>query len=61
MIKTQQIKIYPNHTMTNEIYKLFNYHRYCWNLALETWNNMYQQSKESEDTHLSPNNAKVRN
>ena len=60
-IKTQQVKIYPNRTMTNEIDKLFNYRRYCWNLALETWNNMYQQSKESNNKHLAPNNAKVRN
>ena len=60
-IKTQHIKIYPNRTMTKEINKLFNYRRYCWNLALETWNTMYQQSKESGDKHLSPSNAKVRN
>ena len=60
-IKTQQVKIYPNRTMINEINRLFNYRRYCWNLALETWNNMYQQSKESDDKHLLPNNAKVRN
>ena len=61
MIKTQQVKIYPNHTMTKEIDKLFNYRRYCWNLALETWNNMYQQSKESSDKYSTPNNTKVRN
>ena len=60
-IKVQQIKIYPNRTMTKEINRLFNYRRYCWNLALETWNNMYQQSKESDDKHLVPNNTKVRN
>ena len=60
-IKTQQVKIYPNRTMTKEIDKLFNYRRYCWNLALETWNTMYQQSKESDDKHLLPNNTKVRN
>ena len=47
--------------MTKEINKLFNYRRYCWNLALETWNNMYQQSKEADDKHLLPNNTKVRN
>ena len=60
-IKTHQVKIYPNRTMTKEINKLFNYRRYCWNLALETWNNMYQQSKEADDKHLLPNNTKVRN
>ena len=61
MIKTQQVKIYPNRTMIKEINRLFNYRRYCWNIALETWNTMYQQSKESDDKHLLPNNAKVRN
>ena len=60
-IKIQQVKIYPNRTMTNEIDRLFNYRRYCWNLALETWDNMYKQSKESNDKHLVPNNIKVRN
>ena len=60
-IKTQQVKIYPNRTMTKEIDKLFNYHRYCWNLSLETWNRMYQKSKEADDKHLLPNNTKVRN
>ena len=47
--------------MTKEIDKLFNYHRYCWNLSLETWNRMYQKSKEADDKHLLPNNTKVRN
>lgn len=60
-IKTQQVKIYPNQTMIKEINKLFNYRRYCWNFALETRNTMYQQSKEEDDKHLLPNNAKVRN
>ena len=60
-IKTQQVKIYPNRTMTKEIDKLFNYRRYCWNLSLETWNRMYQKSKEADDKHLLPNNTKVRN
>ena len=45
-IKTQQVKIYPNRTMTKEINRLFNYRRYCWSLSLETWNTMYKQSKE---------------
>ena len=60
-IKTQQVKIYPNRTMIKEINRLFNYRRYCWNLALETWNDMYQQSKESDDKSMSPSEHKVRN
>ena len=60
-IKTQQVKIYPNRTMSKEINRLFNYRRYCWNLALDTWNTMYQQSKESDDKSMSPSEYKVRN
>ena len=60
-IKTQQVKIYPNRTMIKEINRLFNYRRYCWNLALDTWNTMYQQSKESDDKSMSPSEYKVRN
>lgn len=38
MIKTHQVKIYPNTHMLKVINDLFNYRRYCWNQALATWN-----------------------
>ena len=60
MIKTHKVKIYPNRTMTKEIYKLFDYRRYIWNLGLETWNTMYDESLVMEDKDLRPTEYKVR-
>lgn len=61
MIKTHQVKIEPNAHMTRVIEDLFNYRRYCWNQALATWNNMYDESSILDDKTLRPNNKKVRN
>lgn len=61
MIKTQVVKIYPNAHMTKHIDDLFNYRRYCWNKALETWNDMYDASIVMNDKSLRPNENAVRN
>ena len=61
MIKTHQVKIDPNVHMTRVIEDLFNYRRYCWNQALATWSNMYDESSILDDKTLRPNNRKVRN
>lgn len=61
MIKTHQVKIEPNAHMTRVIEDLFNYRRYCWNQALATWNNMYDESSILGDKTLRPNERKVRN
>ena len=61
MIETRQIKIEPNAHMTKVIEDLFNYRRYCWNQALATWNDMYDESNILGDKALRPNNRKVRN
>jgi len=61
MIKTHQVKIEPNAHMTRVIEDLFNYRRYCWNQALATWNDMYDESSILGDKALRPNNSKVRN
>jgi len=61
MIKTHQVKIEPNAHMTRVIEDLFNYRRYCWNQALATWNDMYDESVILDDKTLRPNNGKVRN
>ncbi len=61
MIKTHQVKIEPNAHMTRVIEDLFNYRRYCWNQALGTWNDMYDESIILDDKDLRPNNEKVRN
>ena len=47
--------------MTRVIEDLFNYRRYCWNQALATWNNMYDESNILGDKTLRPNTGKVRN
>ena len=60
MIKTHKIKLYPNATMRRELERLFNYHRFCWNQALETWNVMYDASLLMADKTLRPNERKVR-
>ena len=61
MIKTHQVKIEPNAHMTRVIEDLFNYRRYCWNQALATWNDMYDESVILDDKTLRPNSGKVRN
>ncbi len=61
MIKTHKIKIYPNATMRKVLNSLFNYRRYCYNLALETWNGMYDESAILDDRSFRPNERKVRN
>jgi len=61
MIKTHQVKIEPNAHMTRVIENLFNYRRYCWNQALATWNDMYDESIILDDKGLRPDNRKVKN
>lgn len=61
MIKTHKIKMYPNATMRNTLTRLFDYRRYCYNQALEVWNNMYDESVLMADKSLRPNERKVRN
>lgn len=61
MIKTHKIKMYPNTTMLKALIRLFDYRRYCYNQALEVWNNMYDESVLMADKSLRPNERKVRN
>ncbi|WP_125706141.1 RNA-guided endonuclease InsQ/TnpB family protein [Lacticaseibacillus daqingensis] len=60
MIKTHKIKIYPNATMRKVLNSLFDYRRYCYNQALETWNAMYDESTILADKSRRPNERKVR-
>lgn len=60
MIKTHKIKIYPNSHMREELEKIFDYRRYVWNLALATWNDMYDVSIILDDKRQRPNERKVR-
>ena len=43
---TKKVILYPNHTMTKIIDDLCDYRRYCWNLGLELWNDIYSQRVE---------------
>ncbi|WP_164848123.1 helix-turn-helix domain-containing protein, partial [Lacticaseibacillus hulanensis] len=61
MIKTHKIKMYPNTAMCLVLTQLFNYRRYCYNQALEIWNEMYDESVLMADKSLRPNERKVRN
>lgn len=61
MIKTHKIKMYPNDAMRKVLNSLFDYRRYCYNLALEVWNDMYDESLLMNDKALRPNECKVRN
>ncbi len=61
MIKTHKIKMYPNATMRQVLTRLFDYRRYCYNQALEIWNEMYDASVVMADKTVRPNERKVRN
>lgn len=60
MIRTQLVRLYLDKTMCKHLDDLCNYRRYCWNLGLETWNSMYQESLIVDNKKLKPNWQKVR-
>ena len=60
MIKTHKVRIYPNSHMLKVIQELCSYSRYCYNLALETWNDQYESSLVLEDNSIKPNMRSVR-
>lgn len=38
----RQVRLYPNKTMKHILDSLCDYRRYCWNEAIECWNNQYE-------------------
>lgn len=38
----QQVRLYPNKTMKRVLDSLCDYRRYCWNKAIECWNEQYE-------------------
>ena len=60
MIKTQVVELRPNKIMQRELERLCNYRRYCWNLALATWQDMYEARTLDKDNNPSPNEHRVR-
>lgn len=61
MIRTVRVRLYPNSMMRKHLDDLCDYRRYCWNLGLETWNDMYDESVIMHDKALRPSMYKVRN
>ena len=61
MIKNQTVKLHPNQTMRKHLNNLCDYRRYCWNLGLELWNDMYDESLIMNNKTLRPNRNKICN
>lgn len=60
MIKAQVVELKPNKTMQQELDKLCDYRRYCWNQALATWQDMYEARTLGKDNNPSPNERRIR-
>lgn len=59
-VKTRMVRLYPNSHMTKELDRLCDYRRYCWNIGLETWNDMYDLHLLDKENNPSPSWRKVR-
>ena len=60
MLRTHKLRCYPNATMRRALKQACDYRRYCFNQALATWNDMYDECVILKDKHLRPNERKVR-
>lgn len=60
VIRTQKVRLYPNQHMKVVLNQLCDYRRYCWNKALETWNDMYDLHTIDSSIPI-PNVYSVRN
>ena len=61
MIRTQKVRLYPNQTMRRVLDSLCDYRRYCWNVGLAIWNDIYDASLILDDQKQQPSERKVRN
>ena len=59
-VKTRTVRLYPNSHMTKELDKLCDYRRYCWNLGLDTWNELYELHLLDKENNPSPSEYRVR-
>lgn len=59
MIKTHKVRIYPNSHMLKVMQELCSYSRYCYNSALETWDDQYEASLVLNDKRLRPTRFSV--
>lgn len=60
MIKAQVVELKPNKTMQQELDKLCDYRRYCWNQVLATWQDRYEARTLDKDNNPSPNERRIR-
>lgn len=60
-VKIRTVRLYPNSHMKAEIDRLCDYRRYCWNLGLEIWNEMYELHLLDKTNNPSPSWRSVRN
>lgn len=54
VVKNINVKLYPNSHMRQYFEMMFGYRRYCWNQALNTWNEMYEMHTIDSDENPSP-------
>lgn len=54
VVKNVNVKLYPNSHMRQYFEMMFGYRRYCWNQALNTWNEMYEMHTIDPDDNPSP-------
>jgi len=59
-VRTRTVRLYPNSHMRAELNRLCDYRRYCWNLGLETWNEMYDSHLLDKTNNPSPSWKRVR-
>lgn len=61
VVKNVNVKLYPNSHMRQYLEMMFGYRRYCWNQALNTWNEMYEMHIINPDDNPSPTQYGVQN
>ena len=59
VVKNVTVKLYPNSHMRQYFEMMFGYRRYCWNQALNTWNEMYEMHTINPDDNPSPTQYSV--
>lgn len=59
-VKTRTVRLDPNSHMKVELDRLCDYRRYCWNLGLETWDEMYNLYLFDKTNNPSPSWRKIR-
>ena len=61
VVKNINVKLYPNSHMRQYFEMMFGYRRYCWNQALNIWNEMYEMHTIDPDDNSSPTRFGVSN